>query len=114
MRIEYSLVIVFGVAIVVSLLIVYFANKEHKKEMRELLDKTSSNWAAAFASVDKAHEKEIETLNRYIVSLQDIIIEKDERIKQLENDIALKDFIMKCAKVDGSFDEKKLKGKDDE
>lgn len=109
MKLEYSLVIVFAVAIIVSLLIVFFTNKEHKKELHDALDERNKSWAAALAGVERLHSKEVEALNRYIASLQDLVAEKDERIKQLENDIALKDFVMSCAKVDGSFDKKKLK-----
>lgn len=109
MKLEYSLVIVFAVAIIVSLLIVYFANKENKKELKERLQETRLDWASALDARDKLHNREVELLDRYIASLQDLLVEKDERIKQLESDIALKDFVMSCAKVDGSFDERKLK-----
>ena len=109
MRIEYSTAIVFAVAIIVSLLIVFFTNKEHRKEMRDTLNDVSNKWAAALAAQERLQGKEVEALNRYIVSLQDIILEKDERIKQLEADAALKNFVMSCARVDGSIDINKLK-----
>lgn len=109
MRIEYSLAIVFSVAIIVSLLIVFFTNKEHKKEVRDVRNELSKSWALALAGVERLHDKEVAALDRYIVSLQDLVAEKEERIKQLEADAALKDFVMSCARVDGTIDEKRLK-----
>lgn len=116
MPIEFSCAIVFAVAIIVSLLIVVFANKESKKELHDARDELNKSWASALAGVEKLHGKEVEALDRYIVSLQDqivtkdeVIAEKDERIRQLEADAALKDFVMSCARVDGSIDTQKLK-----
>lgn len=116
MKLEYLLVIAFLVGMAVCALIVYFSNKEQKKQIREAVDSTAKSWIACLASVEKSHDKEneahakeVETLDRYIVSLQDLIVEKDERIKQLENEAALKNFVMACAKIDGSVDIDKLK-----
>ena len=116
MPIEISCAIVFAVAIIVSLLIVVFANKESKKELHDVRDELNKSWASALAGVEKLHGKEVEALDRYIVSLQDqivtkdeVIAEKDERIKQLEAEAALKNFVMSCARVDGSINMIKLK-----
>lgn len=109
MKLEYILVIAFLLGMAACTAIVYVSNKGQKKHEREIVDKTRTDWAAAMAAVERTHSKETEALNRYIASLQDLIVEKDERIKQLENDIALKDFVMSCAKINDSFDEKKLK-----
>lgn len=116
MPIEFSCAIVFAVAIIVSLLIVVFANKENKKELHDARDELNKSWASALAGVEKLHGKEVEALDRYIVSLQDqivtqdeVIAEKDERIRQLEADAALKNFVMSCARVDGSINTIKLR-----
>lgn len=116
MKLEYLLVIAFLVGMAICALIVYFSNKEQKKQIRDAVESTAKSWAACLASVEKshdkeneAHKKETEALDRYIVSLQDLLAEKDERIKQLEADAALKNFVMSCARVDGTIDAAKLK-----
>lgn len=105
-------IIVFGLILVccciVAFVTLYLSEKEHKRQLKEMLEATRTDWAKAFDSADALHGKKEEALDRYIATLQDLLVEKDERIKQLENDIALKDFVMSCAKVNGTLDEKKL------
>lgn len=105
-------VIVAGLILIVSCVMTFVAllisEKEHKKQLKELLDKTRTDWAKAFDSTEMLRVKEADAL-KYALSLKnDLIAEKDKRIEQLEADIAMKDMVMACAKIDGSIDYDKL------
>lgn len=109
MKLEYFLLLLFLGGMIICTLAVFFSNKEQKKTTKEAVDKARMDWAKAFDAADALHLRQANTYLMVIDAKDELIAEKDKRIEQLENDIALKDFIMKCAKVDGSFNEKKLK-----
>lgn len=108
MKLEYFLLLLFLGGMIICTLAVFFSNKEQKKTTREAVDKTRMDWAKAFDAADALHLRQANTYLMVIDAKNELIAEKDERIKQLENDIALKDFVMSCAKVNGTLDEKKL------
>lgn len=109
MRLEYALVIVLSVAIVIAALIVFFSNKEQRKEKREAVDNVNKSWARALDATDRLREKEADALKYALACKDDLIAEKDARIQQLEEEIALKNMVLACAKVDGSVDIEALK-----
>ena len=94
---------------VVSWLLLFLVSREHRKQLREMLDKTRTDWAKAFDSADALREKEASALKYALSVKDDLIAEKDKRIEQLEADIAMKDMVMACAKIDGSIDYEELR-----
>lgn len=121
---KYDLVLIAGVVLIVSsvllLIVLYFVDKEHKKQLKEAVDKTRNDWIMAFDSNEKLRDKEADALKYALSVKDDLIAEKDKRIEDLESRIALNEMIMACAKVDGSIDVKalvklaELERKDDE
>ena len=105
--------VIVGLILLISamlcLIAVYFLDKEHKKQLREMVDKTRTDWAKAFDAADALHLRKASTYLMVIDAKDELIAEKDKRIEQLEADIAMKDMIMACAKIDGSIDVEKLK-----
>lgn len=109
MKLEYLLVIAFLVGMAICAAIVYFSNKEQRRITKEAIDKVRNDWASAIDARDKLHNKEADALKYALSCKDDLIAEKDKRIEQLEGEIALKDMVMACVKVDGSVDIEKLK-----
>ena len=93
----------------IAALIVFFSNKEQKKEKREAIDNVNKNWAKAFDATELLREKEANALKYALACKNEIIAEKNERIKQLESQISMNNMVMACAKIDGSIDIEKLK-----
>lgn len=108
MRLEYLLALIVSLAILLAAIIVYFSNKEQKKQTKEIVDKTRMDWAKAFDAADALHLRQANTYFMVIDAKDELIAEKDRRIEQLESQIALNQMVMACAKIDGSIDAKAL------
>lgn len=110
-----ELVIIVGAVLVgfsvLLLVILFFVEREHKKQLREEVDKARTDWAKAFDAADALHLRQANTYLMVIDAKDEIIAEKDKRIEQLESQIALNQMVMACAKIDGSIDIEKLKEK---
>ena len=66
MRLEYLLALIVSLAILLAAIIVYFSNKEQKKQTKEIVDKTRADWAGCLASVESLHDKERKALHLVI------------------------------------------------
>lgn len=101
--------LVLLVSCVISFVVLYLADKEHKKHEREMVDRARMDWARAYDASDALHVRQIETYKAVINAKDEVIAEKNKRIKQLEEEIALKNIVMACAKLDGSIDIEQLR-----
>lgn len=110
---RYDLVAIAGVAVICSafvlLVVLYFVDKENKKHLREILDGTRKDWAKALDAVEELHSRENQAMKSVIASKDRLIEEKEKRIQDLENEIAMKNIVMAAAKLDGTIDLEKLK-----
>ena len=100
---RYDIVVIVGIAVfccsVVLLAVLYLVDKENKKHLREMVEGTRKDWAMAFDAAELLRDKESDAL-KYALSCKDTIIkEKDERIKDLENQIAINEMVMNAVKL---------------
>lgn len=103
MRSEYIAAIILGLCILAAAIISTKNRKEVEKQIRAAIDDRDKIWAQAVDAVTAYRDQQFELYERIIDEKNVVIVEKQQRIEELENQVARNEALMNLVNVTESI-----------